>query len=63
MSPHFRLDDAAGIGLLLPPSEHGRLVERAPRLFRALAAIDRRASRTPLWRYAGDHYLVRLCRA
>jgi SAM-dependent methyltransferase len=62
MAPHFRLDASMGVGLLLPPSEHGRLVERAPRLFRPLAAIDRRARRTPLWRWCGDHYLARLSR-
>jgi SAM-dependent methyltransferase len=62
VAPYFRLEEAVGIGLLLPPSEHGHLVERAPKLFRPLEVIDRRARRVPLWRWCGDHYLARLSR-
>jgi SAM-dependent methyltransferase len=57
-APYFRNVEVAGVGLLLPPSEMGRLVERAPRFFRRLAELDRRlAGRVP-WRWLNDHYLL-----
>ena len=49
-----------GVGLLLPPSEMGGLVERAPRLFGKLAALDRRCAGWLPWRLFNDHYLLTL---
>jgi ubiquinone/menaquinone biosynthesis C-methylase UbiE len=57
-APYFRTLEVAGIGLLLPPSAMGGLVERAPRLFGLLAAIDRRLATTLPWRMFNDHYLM-----
>jgi SAM-dependent methyltransferase len=58
LEPHFRVVEHAGVGLLLPPSEMGRLVERAPGLFERIARLDTRfAGRLP-WRRLNDHYLV-----
>lgn len=57
-APHFKTLEIAGVGLLLPPSEMSRLVERAPRVFGRLAAIDRRLAGTPPWRWLNDHYLM-----
>lgn len=56
--PHFKVLESAGIGLLLPPSAMGGLVDRAPRLFGILANIDRRLAGTLIWRCLNDHYLV-----
>lgn len=58
LAPAFRTLDVAGVGLLLPPSEHGALVERAPRLAGRLAQVDKRnAGRLP-WRWLNDHYVL-----
>lgn len=55
---YFETREVAGLGFLLPPSEMGRFVERAPRLFGKLAAIDRRLAGTLPWRWLNDHYLM-----
>ncbi len=57
-APHFRHLRTVGIGVLLPPSYLGHLVERWPRLFRALAGLDRRLGQGFPWAWLGDHYLV-----
>ena len=56
--PHFSLCTPAGIGLFLPPSELGGLVEKAPRAFALAAKLDLRMSRTLPWLVLNDHYLV-----
>ena len=58
--PYFKTLEIAGIGLLLPPSEMGRVVDRAPRFFRRLARLDRRFATELPWRYLNDHYLMML---
>lgn len=60
LSPWFAVRDHVGVGLLLPPTELGDLVDRAPRLFAPLAAADRRMQRAFPWRWLNDHYLLRL---
>jgi len=55
---HFRHLKTVGIGVLLPPSYLSHLVERWPRLFETLAALDRRLGRWFPWAWLGDHYLV-----
>lgn len=60
LEPSFRTLEVAGIGLLLPPSDMGGLVERAPRLAERLAWIDRRMATTRPWRWLNDHYLLLL---
>lgn len=58
--PYFKSLEVAGIGLLLPPSEMGRLVDRAPGLFGRLAWLDQRFATALPWRYLNDHYLMML---
>jgi SAM-dependent methyltransferase len=58
LEPSFRTLEVAGIGLLLPPSDMGGLVERAPKLAERLARIDRRMAQTLPWRWLNDHYLL-----
>lgn len=55
---HFKTLEVAGVGLLLPPSEMGKLVDRAPGFFERLAAVDRRLAGTVPWRWLNDHYLM-----
>ncbi|CAN5739475.1 class I SAM-dependent methyltransferase [soil metagenome] len=57
-APYFITLEVAGVGLLLPPSEMGRLVDRAPGFFERIAAIDRRLTGTLPWRWLNDHYLM-----
>ncbi|MDQ7029322.1 MAG: methyltransferase domain-containing protein [Ardenticatenia bacterium] len=57
-TPYFRPLYSAGIGVLLPPSYLGHLVDRHPRLFRALTRIDRRLSRYFPWTWLNDHYVI-----
>ena len=61
-APHFRRLELSGVGLLLPPSELGGLVERAPRFFGKLAALDRRCAGWLPWRVFNDNYLLTLVR-
>ena len=58
----FELVDVQGLGVLLPISEAGHLVERAPALFRWLAAAEARSAGWPLMRSLGDHYVLHLRR-
>ncbi|HYI15881.1 MAG TPA: methyltransferase domain-containing protein [Thermomicrobiales bacterium] len=58
LEPSFRTLEVAGIGLLLPPSDMGGLVNRAPKLAERLARIDRRMAHTLPWRWLNDHYLL-----
>lgn len=47
-----------GIGVFLPPSEVAHVVDRAPRLFRALALAERALDATAWSAWLNDHYLV-----
>lgn len=57
-APYFQVRELAGVGLLLPPSEMGRLVDRVPGFFARLARLDRRFAGTLPWRWLNDHYLM-----
>ncbi len=57
-APHFRPAWSAGIGVVLPPSYLGHLVKRWPRLFSALAVLDRRLGALFPWTWLNDHYLI-----
>lgn len=56
LRPWFRDVDTFGIGLLLPPSYLGSLVDRAPRCFAALRTLDGRIA--PFSASLSDHYLA-----
>lgn len=58
VAPHFRHLRTVGIGTLLPPSYLGHLVERWPRFFDAVAALDRRVGRVFPGTWLNDHYLA-----
>lgn len=61
-APWFRVTGRQGVGVLLPPSEAGHLVERYPTVFARLAAIERKvAACWPFW-LLGDHYVIELIR-
>lgn len=57
LAPTFHHVETIGVGLLLPPSELGHLVRRAPRLFGALRAADQQLSRLAPAPWLSDHYL------
>lgn len=57
LDPYFRHVETVGIGTLLPPSDLGHLVSRAPRLFAGLNAVDDRMRGSFLWSRLNDHYL------
>lgn len=59
-APFFRPLAAAGVGVLLPPTYLGHLVERRPVLFQKLAHWERRAGRRFPWTWLNDHYLLAL---
>lgn len=57
-APHFRRVHVEPLGLFLPPSDVYAVIERRPRLLRALTALDRGFSRlSPLALFA-DHYWI-----
>jgi hypothetical protein len=49
-----------GIGTLLPPTDLADLVERHPRFFGRVAAVDRRAAKLATAAWLSDHYLLTL---
>ncbi len=57
MAPWFRHVETAGIGVLLPPTDFSGLVDRWPRMFRALAVADRYVSGTAAGVWLNDHHL------
>jgi SAM-dependent methyltransferase len=58
LRPWFDHLDTVGIGVLLPPSYAGQLVDRWPGAFRYLKALERRiAGRFP-FTWLNDHYLA-----
>jgi SAM-dependent methyltransferase len=58
LAPHFRPLALVGLGVWLPPSHLGGLVESRPRLFRALARLDRRLGTVFPSTWLNDHYLT-----
>ena len=57
MAPWFRHVDTAGVGVLLPPTDFSGVVERWPRVFRSVAALDRSVSATAAGAWFNDHHL------
>jgi SAM-dependent methyltransferase len=60
-APWFRVEQVQSLGLWLPPSYLGHLVDRFPGLFDRLARLETRTAH--LTRGLGDHYLMVLRRA
>lgn len=60
-APHFQPLRVMPVGLFLPPSEIYPAIEKRPRLWRLLAALERRAAFSPLAPLA-DHYWIELKR-
>lgn len=58
LAPYFRTIESTGLAVLLPPSDMGRLVERAPRLFEMLLPLDRRIGCLSPFKMISDHYLL-----
>jgi SAM-dependent methyltransferase len=58
LAPYFELRRASSLGLLLPPSDGGRRLERLPRLLSALDTIDRGLAHLPFAARAGDHFIA-----
>lgn len=56
--PHFRHIHREGLALFLPPSEAFGVVEKRPRLFRALSGMDYFALRFGWLAALADHYWV-----
>ncbi len=54
-APDFDVRRVEGVGVLLPISEAGHLVARAPRLFAQLARVEARLAGLPPWRTLCDH--------
>lgn len=60
--PHFSTVSITPIGLYLPPSEVYAAVEKRPRLWNALASLEKRAAPS-FFAALADHYLIELERA
>ncbi|MFN8497667.1 MAG: class I SAM-dependent methyltransferase [Anaerolineae bacterium] len=61
-APHFEPVSVRGIGVLLPPTYLGGLVERHPAAFERLARWEARIADTWLAGRLNDHYLIELRR-
>ena len=61
-APYFALAGRRGIGVLLPPTFLGGLVERYPAPFERLARWEARIASTRLASLLNDHYLLELAR-
>lgn len=57
-TPFFRHTATVGIGVLLPPTYLGHLIERRPGLFYRLAVWERRWHTHFPWNWLNDHYLI-----
>jgi len=57
-APWFRLERTSAVGLFVPPTYAEEFVRRHPRLFRALAACERRAEGFGQAAWLSDHYLA-----
>ena len=58
LDPWFEMKSTVGLGLILPPSDRGRLVERFPRFFAGVNTVDRLLCRLPGASSLSDHYLA-----
>jgi SAM-dependent methyltransferase len=61
-APDFTVESSEALPLLWPPTYLDFLVERFPRLFRALGTAESPLAGLPLLRDLGDHVLIRLRR-
>jgi hypothetical protein len=61
-APQFRRVHLEGLGLFLPPSEIFAAVERRPRLWRLLAALESRLAPRARLAPLADHYWIELVR-
>lgn len=61
-STSFEVVTVRGLGVFLPVSEAGHLVDKAPRLFRAAAWLESRIDGLPPCRSLCDHYVLSLRR-
>lgn len=57
-APWFQMKALRGLGVFLPPSDVFGVVERRPRLLRALTALERRLAANPVAAYMADHYWI-----
>ncbi|MCL4250914.1 MAG: methyltransferase domain-containing protein [Anaerolineae bacterium] len=62
-APWFRRTHIEPLGLLLPPSDVYGVIEKRPRLLRALVALDDRIGRNPALAACADHYWIEFERA
>lgn len=56
--PWFRPLKTVGVGVLLPPTDFRNLVDRWPRVFASVAALDRRVAGTFPATWLNDHHLT-----
>lgn len=61
-APQFRRVHVEPLGVFLPPSDVYGVVERRPRLLRALMALDGRVGRVPALANIADHYWIEFVR-
>jgi SAM-dependent methyltransferase len=59
-APQFRVVQLTGLGILLPPSHLGHLVERWPGIFQRLARLERRLAGYFPATVLNDHYVLEL---
>lgn len=57
-APDFEHIRTLGVGTVLPPSDLGRLIPKAPRLFAVANALDERLRAHRPFTWLNDHYLV-----
>lgn len=57
-SPWFQRVNVQPLGLLLPPSDAYGVIERRPRLLRALLAGERMVGHIPIFAQLADHYWI-----
>jgi SAM-dependent methyltransferase len=57
-APWFARVHVASLGLCLPPSDIGGVIERRPRLLRLLTALEARAAGVPVLARLADHYWI-----
>lgn len=62
-APYFRRVHIEPLGLFLPPSDVYGVVERRPRLLRALTALDQRTAQVSQLALFADHYWIEFERA
>jgi protein-L-isoaspartate O-methyltransferase len=57
-APHFHPRAVSGLGFLLPPTDLGHLVDRWPRAFARLHALDARIAHRAISSRLADHYMA-----